>query len=385
MPILLNADTLQPVVLATRYVIDERRETKQSSTIERDVRVLGWLYEWSKERKFDLEGRLREGKLLKPVEIRNFCRYLKALRNTKVVGGINFKGGDKISVLTPQIFNAYIGVVESFLLWAAEEFLPTVTPTDEVRETVEKAKESVRRAFYGNRVSGKTAPKMGLAKEELEALRRVIKPGAAGNPFKKSVQFRNYLIITLMLMTGIRRGELLKLKMSHLPHGPKETLTIARAPDDKGDPRRKEPQVKTLGREIPITKAFAKSLWEYALKHRRKGAHQYLFTSHRGGVPLDAGGVNWIFALLVRECFPKLKGRLHPHVMRHTFNDWLVWQARESGWTDKQCDDTQKYLNGWSDNSNMPQNYTRRVIEAQALELAEKYQNHLYSDDEVAF
>jgi len=42
-PVLLHQQTFQPVVLVTRYVIDRRRETKQSGTIERDVRVLKWL------------------------------------------------------------------------------------------------------------------------------------------------------------------------------------------------------------------------------------------------------------------------------------------------------------------------------------------------------
>ena len=48
-----------------------------------------------------------------------------------------------------------------------------------------------------------------------------------------------------MLATGIRRGELLKLKLSHLPFGPKATLTVERSPDDKEDVRRNEPQVKS--------------------------------------------------------------------------------------------------------------------------------------------
>jgi hypothetical protein len=44
-PVLLSVETCQPVVLPTRYVIDERRETKQTGTISRDIRVLGWFYE----------------------------------------------------------------------------------------------------------------------------------------------------------------------------------------------------------------------------------------------------------------------------------------------------------------------------------------------------
>ena len=181
--------------------------------------------------------------------------------------------------LSPQTFNSYVGVVEDFLTWAADEFVSTAMPSTGLREVIETAKESTRRAFRSLRLGGKPTQKTGLVESDLAQLRAIVRPCERGNPFKKSTQFRNYLIVELMLATGIRRGELLKIKLNHLPQGPKTTLTIERSPDDPLDTRSNEPEVKTLGREIPMTKALAKELWTYATTYRRKGGHQYLLVT----------------------------------------------------------------------------------------------------------
>ena len=248
-----------------------------------------------------------------------------------------------------------------------------------MRDTVEAARERIRRAFRSNKIGGKAPRKRyGLTDAELAELRAVITPGAKRNPFKPALQFRDHVIIELMLATGLRRGELLKLKLSHLPFGPKNTLTVERSPDDKEDGRRNEPQVKTREREIPVPKPLAVKLWRYAQKYRKPGRHPYLFTSHRGGSPLDAAGVNGVFSLLVKRCFPDLRGKLHPHILRHTFNNRLMDKALELGWSDDRRNKVQTYLNGWSENSSMPEIYTRRLVEAEAMVLAEKYQAELY-------
>jgi integrase len=376
-PVLLYEDTFQPVILSLRYVVEERRDTRQVGTIEREVRVIKWLYEWTDNRGINLEEFLRAGKLFSAGEITGFCRYLRTLRNSLVVGAV----GGSAEILSPSTFNSYLNVVQAFLTWAAREFIPNNTPEEQIGIAVETARDKIKRAFSTNRMGGRTAHKIGLNEDELTELRSVIDPQSPKNPFKPACRFRNQLIILLFLLTGIRRGELLKLKINHLPQGSKQTLTVMRFPGDKSDPRRNEPQIKTLGREIPVQKPFAKMLWEYAEKHRVKGKHQFLFTSHQKGAPLNLLTVNSIFAQLVKKSLPHLKGRLHPHILRHTFNDNFVRQGKESGWSDARIEKTQKYLNGWSENSAMPEHYTRLTIQMEAAEIMEKYQMSLYEDE----
>jgi integrase len=188
-----------------------------------------------------------------------------------------------------------------------------------------------------------------------------------------------------MLATGVRRGELLSLKLNHLPIGPKTTVTIEKSPDDRDDPRRNAPQVKTLGREIPLPREMSIILNKYTQSFRKKGRHPYVFTSNRDGSPLNYGGIHWIYSTIVEKCFPHLKGRLSPHVMRHTFNDGLLKEAIENKWDDQKRRNVQTYLNGWTENSNMPEVYTRRQAAAMAMELAELYQRSLYADEESVF
>lgn len=88
--------------------------------------------------------------------------------------------------------------------------------------------------------------------------------------------------------------------------------------------------------------------------------------------------MNGIFSLLVKRCLPHLRGKLHPHILRHTFNNRLMDKALELGWSDDRRNKVQTYLNGWSENSSMPAIYTRRLVEAEAMVLAERYQAELY-------
>ncbi|HEX8131594.1 MAG TPA: site-specific integrase [Pyrinomonadaceae bacterium] len=296
------------------------------------------------------------------------------------MGSINLQGEEQVDILLPHTFSAYIAIVEDFLIWAATLYIPKTTLAGHIKETVENVKESLQNAFRGNQIGGESIPRQGLTIEEVAQLREVIKPGAKRNPFKASLQFRNHVIIELMLATGIRRGELLKIKLRHLPYGPKITLSIERAPDDPEDTRRNEPRVKTLEREIPLPKWLAKALWEYARKHRKKGNHPYLFTSNRDGSPLGLAAINFIFSLLVQKCFPNLDGRLSPHIMRHTFNSGIQDKGMELGWDEERVKKVQKYLGGWNEQSTMADRYARRFIEAQASEVAEKYQTALYED-----
>lgn len=382
-PVLLYKDTYQPVLLSTRYVVDDRRENKQAGTISQDIRVLRWFYEWCDLQEICLETRLRHGKMFSKAEITSLARHLRASRNLQLVGSIGEQNQvkNRSYVISPQTFNAYMGVIQSFLLWAAYEFIPVATPENTVYETVETAVNRINRAFRSNRKNGhQAADRHGLTREEIEEIRQFIKPGSERNPFKKSVQFRNYLIFELMLATGIRRGELLKIQLKHLPYGAKIKLCVVRAPDDTHDPRRNEPQVKTRTREIPLPKRLAVDLWRYVQKYRKAGSNgnAYLFTSGRDGLPLSLGGVNWIFSFLVKKCLPHLKGRLSPHTMRHTYNEMIVKTAQSLGWDEKKIEDFQRYLNGWSEGSEMPTRYTRRLMEAQAMKVAERFQEELY-------
>jgi hypothetical protein len=53
-------------------------------------------------------------------------------------------------------------------------------------------------------------------------------------------------------------------------------------------------------------------------------------------------------------------------------------EAMMQNLSEEQIRQLQCYLNGWSELSNMPHLYTHRIIEEQAMNIAEKYQEKLY-------
>lgn len=82
---------------------------------------------------------------------------------------------------------------------------------------------------------------------------------------------RNYLIVLLLAMLGVRRGELLKLRVSDcLLSGDAPAVRIVRAPDDPADPRVAEPQVKTEPRHVPCDRSLARILNDYICGSRRR-------------------------------------------------------------------------------------------------------------------
>jgi hypothetical protein len=85
-----------------RYVIDERRDTRQASTIEKDVRVICWLYQWCSSVGIDLEERLRSRGTLTAKEVQGVTRWLRSGRKQKVVGAIgkvNENSDSKLAIL----------------------------------------------------------------------------------------------------------------------------------------------------------------------------------------------------------------------------------------------------------------------------------------------
>ena len=122
---------------ATRYIIDERREIRQASTIEKDVRVLRWLYEWCAFVGIDLETRLRSGSSLTSKELHGIARWFRSGRHQKVVGAIGTvkeNSDSMLPILQPRSFNNYISILERFLVWAAEDFIPKGNPAEGVRQ-----------------------------------------------------------------------------------------------------------------------------------------------------------------------------------------------------------------------------------------------------------
>ncbi|WP_213194619.1 site-specific integrase [Desulfuromonas sp. AOP6] len=209
----------------------------------------------------------------------------------------------------------------------------------------------------------------------------VIRPISPNNPFTERNRLRNYLIVSIFLDTGIRRGALAKLKCSDLRSDQSgSSLWIYPHHDDSSDPRHERPNQKTKSHLANLKPELMDTLLFY-IEHVRNevpGAlnHDFIFVSEsnsRGtqGQPLAAKSINDMFLTLSKV----LNHRLHPHLLRHMWNDIFDdkadYQNSTSGW----IEDARKYAMGWSANSTMTDTYNDRRTHKKVRQIMQKHQD----------
>jgi integrase len=174
-------------------------------------------------------------------------------------------------------------------------------------------------------------------------------------------------MLSMALELGPRAGDVLSLKIRdlNLTHRP-ATATFHRRHDDKDDPRKLQPVLKTKPRVLTLSDQLALALEHWIDKVRNDRTafpnarkHPYLFTNGRGD-PLSQRGYQLVYERL-RTAFPAL-GHLTSHGLRYDWNDRWTEMVTSSGQGAAQASREQCYAMGWSDRSSMPAKYARRAI-----------------------
>jgi len=223
-----------------------------------------------------------------------------------------------------------------------------------------------------------TDQREGLDPEVVSRILEVVNPNSEENPWSdEHPKYRNELIILWLLSCGLRRGELLNIKIDDLNFR-KSTVVVERRADDLGDPRKNQPKVKTKGREIPISAGLMGKTNAYILNHRSaiKGArkHGFLFVASESGAPLSIPSINKMFTVL-KEKSPEFGNNLFPHIMRHTWNDNFSEEMDKNRVGEEQEKKARSYLMGWSETSGTAATYTRghtrKKAQAASLRLQE--------------
>ncbi len=210
----------------------------------------------------------------------------------------------------------------------------------------------------------------GLTQQERERLLEVMHPDSAENPFaNKALKLRNYIVLLLGLDMGLRRSEMLLIKLSDI-HWHSGQLSVVNLEDEGIDTRPEAPQFKTHERQLVMSEDLIWALRDYVDTYRvlKKGASEakktpFLLVSHRRneGRALSIKALDGVLPR-VGAAVPELK-HVHPHILRHDAVYTLLESMRDELEALTPEDRTTKvqkiltYAFGWSDESNMPSLY----------------------------
>jgi len=218
----------------------------------------------------------------------------------------------------------------------------------------------------------------GLSEDQLDLLFELFRPESDLNPFKdKSIRVRNRLIFLMLYHLGLRGGELLNIRIRDMDFSSNQ-LVVARRADEKDDPRKDQPLVKTLDRRLPIKDTLAKEIHSYIIQERRKvdnsSKNDFLFVTHKSGPtqgqPLSKSAYKKIIEV-VRTASPSLFN-LTGHQLRHAWNEAFSDQvdSMDESPSSEQQEKIRSYLMGWREGSGTAATYNKRFIRRRANEAA---------------
>ncbi|AZC75994.1 hypothetical protein C4K31_3091 [Pseudomonas chlororaphis subsp. piscium] len=282
--------------------------------------------------------------------------------------------------IDPRTRDQYLRLLKRYLSWCVTRYIPRARQGSTIQANIEvvfaDVADVIERRFESHIINVRPdrARYRSLTAPQLQIIRTLIIPGAVENPFPERLQLRNWLMIELMLETGIRRGELLKLYARDINQGSQHAyLSINDREHDPEDPRAEEPALKTHGRTVGISTQLYEVYERYIQSERRplrdgkpmKLLYRYLFISDRGR-PLSIRALSNVLDrlfLTIELAHPGLLPTLSAHDFRHTFADrFLAYLVETRGYDLERATDELRRVCGWSDASTMPRRYASRYL-----------------------
>jgi len=212
---IVNASNGLPLVYENLYVaVLSRTKNYSYSTIESITGVLMSYAKYLNDKGITLDSkvnkeRLLEGRLAYDTMI-HFSSKHKEAKVTKI---------KEERIISECSLHYKLSVIEKYLVWF---FLNVIGSNNKDAELISRNFEYVRPNIKVRKSYSELENK-SLNKDQIKALKELIKIDSEYNPFKDCVKFRNEVIISILLETGIRGGELLNLKTDDFKYNKKGT------------------------------------------------------------------------------------------------------------------------------------------------------------------
>lgn len=266
LPILLGRDGL-PIFEPTVFSLSEiRSRNRASNTIDSYLRSVMVFLLFLDLRNINLEERLNTGHLLSLGEIEDLvgiCKLpaekinsmldeVKSIPKQTISSVLSLEKLRKVSSKNEEI---RIGAssaatrlrnIRDYLKWLSLARISKHGIDTSLRISLEKASQHTSNAIdarlpsSAHNYSG-VNQREGLEPEVVNRILKVTNPQSQENPWSdEHSRYRNELIILWLLSCGLRRGELLNIKISDLNFR-ESTVVVMRRADDIGDPRSNQP------------------------------------------------------------------------------------------------------------------------------------------------
>jgi integrase len=406
-PLLLDGEG-RPLFEPTVYALTELRARNQATnTISSNLRSIQVFYLFLKIRGIELSARLSSGTLLslgEVEELTRMCRLpverLVAMLHDSVENGARFKAvslekarmrlqGDVREEVEPAFAGTRMHYIRGYIEWLVSDRLGKhgldKSVSDNLISSLKRILPAITARIPKGGRHGAINQREGLAPESVAELLRVVSPESPDNPWRGEYAcHRNGLIVHWLFYLGLRRGELLGVRVSDVDFR-KGTVTIHRRADDVNDSRTNQPQSKTKAREIPLGEGLKSLTYAFVMNYRSAldGArkHDFLFCADVTGQPMSLPTLNKVFKVLREKC-PNLPDSLCPHVLRHTWNDRFSEEMDKRQTSEESEKKLRSYLMGWSETSGTAATYTRRHIRKKAQEVSLKMQEQMKGEDQ---
>jgi integrase/recombinase XerD len=248
-----------------QYMVDCSNRGHAEGTQAGRRRLFGWLVRWLEQKGvIDLEA------VTLPL-LRQFLSFLLQSDASERSGSSKYS-----SKLSPVTVSTHVSYLKAFFNWCFQEDLIPSNPAARLKSP--KVPEKVVAAF---------------TPEQVEQLLSVCDTST-------NIGFRDYVIMLVLLDTGMRVSELAELRLS-------DVHTKYVKVYGKGNKER----------EIGLHAEVSKLLWKYVNKYRVQSSvdTDIVFLSERG--PLKVSGVEYVIGKIKQKC--GIDGmRISPHVFRHT-------------------------------------------------------------------
>jgi integrase len=391
MPILVHVESGLPVFDACVYATTEVRPKSGSpATIDQALRGVQFLLSFADARAIDLRERFTSGQFLALHELDDLVRMAykplggssahwrpdsgviapvpkEATLDRVLKRALTSNGASQVAIGTASIRLYY---VRAYLEWFGLSLAGKVCTTLEQKTSyLEALRECLGWLRARTPVARGESTRQGLSSDQKDHLVEVIEPAHKANPWSGDfIRDRNRLLILWGLGTGLRRGELLGLRIRLIDFR-KNMAAIMRRPDDKHDPRKYQPNTKTRQRSIGISEELAYLTHQHIVKFRSKvkgtQKHDFLFVAEDTGRPLSLAALSKVFRTL-REKRPGVSETISSHVLRHTWNEDFSDVADKAGLSEGDERRARVHAMGWSETSTSADHYLKRRTRRQA-------------------